>query len=404
MIIVENLPVPRDMRVWNEAHSLHAAGYEVAVLCPKGKGFEKGYEVLDGIHIYRHPMPREGNSALGHLVEYSCALFWEFLYSLWIYMCHGFHVIQGCNPPDNIFLVALPFKLLGVKYIFDHHDVCPELYLSKYERKGLFYKIQLWLEKGTFRSSDVVMSTNNSYRDIALTRGCMLEEEVFVVRNGPDLRTFRPVPPNPALKQGKKYLVGYVGNMGEQEGLDILLDAAMELKKQGRNDIIFICIGTGPALAGLRKMTEERNLGEVVKFTGRIPDAELLEILSTADVCVNPDRPCAMNSMSTMIKIMEFMALGKPIVQFEGIEGRFSAQGSSLYCNGDGNIAVDFAEKIMWLLDRPEERSRMGDLGRQRVEEQLAWIHSVPNLLGAYEKAFSKMRIQIAPDTGTARS
>jgi len=404
LIIVENLPVPRDVRVWNEARSLRAAGYEVAVLCPKGKGFEKGYELLEGVHIYRHPTPREGNSALGYLVEYGCALLWEFLYSFWIYLRRGFHVIQGCNPPDNIFLVALPFKLWGVKYIFDHHDVCPELYLSKYERKNLFYKVQLWLEKATFRCSDVVMSTNSSYRESALTRGGMQRDDVFVVRNGPDLRIFRAVPPNPALKHGKQYLVGYVGNMGCQEGLDILLNAALELKKQGRHDIHFTCVGGGPGLTSLRKMTEEKDLGDRVTFTGRIPDAELLEILSTADVCVNPDRPCTMNSMSTMIKIMEYMALGKPIVQFEGVEGRFSAKGSSLYSSSDGNIALNFAENIVWLLDRPHERARMGELGRRRVVEQLAWEHSVPHLLGAYEKVFSKIPSKRAPQVDTARS
>ncbi len=403
LIIVENLPVPRDIRVWNEARSLRAAGYEVTVLCPKGNGFEHGYELLDGVHIYRHPTTREGDSALGHLLEYGCALFWEFFYSLWIYLRRGFHVIQGCNPPDNVFLVALPFKLRGVRYIFDHHDVCPELYLSKYERKDLFYKVQVWLEKATFRCSDVVISTNNSYRESALTRGGIQEDDVFVVRNGPDLTTFKPVPPNSALKHGKPYLVGYVGNMGSQEGLEILLDAALELKRLGRGDVHFTCIGGGPGLSGLRKMTEEKDLEDIVTFTGRIPDAEMLEILSTADVCVNPDRPCEMNSMSTMIKIMEYMALGKPIVQFEGVEGRFSAQSSSLYSAGDGNIAVNFAEKIVWLLDRSEERRRMGEIGRRRVEEQLAWEHSVPNLLGAYERVFSKMRGKQALQTDVAR-
>ncbi len=291
LIIVENLPVPRDTRVWNQARSLHAAGYDVTGSLSKGKGFEDGYELLDGIHIFRHPMPREGDGMVGHLGEYGCALFWEFFYSLWIYFRRGFHVIQGCNPPDNVFLITLPFKLWGVKYIFDHHDVCPELYLSKYERKDLFYKVQLWLEKATFRSSDVVMSTNNSYRECALTRGGMREDDVFVVRNGPDPRTFIAVPPNPALKYGKKYLIGYVGNMNPQEGLDILLNAALELKKQGRQDLHFTCVGGGPALASLRELAEEKNIGDMVTFTGRLPDRELLEILSTADVCVNPDRP-----------------------------------------------------------------------------------------------------------------
>lgn len=248
------------------------------------------------------------------------------------------------------------------------------------------------------------MSTNNSYRENALTRGGMRAEDVFVVRNGPDPRTFKAVTPNPALKYGKQFLVGYVGNMGSQEGLDILLDAVQELKRQGRRDVYFTCIGRGPGLASLEKMTKEKDVEDMVRFTGRIPDADLLEILSTADVCVNPDRPCAMNSMSTMIKIMEYMALGKPIVQFEGVEGRVSAEGSSLYCKGDGNIALDFAEKIAWLLDRPEERARMGKLGRRRVEEHLAWEHSVPHLLAAYERTFNKMRGKRAMQTGVAES
>ncbi len=233
LIIVENEPVPFDTRVWKEASSLHQNGYEVTVLCPRGKGYERRHEVIDGIHIYRHPAAQRGKHPLGYLWEYGCALFWEFFYTWWIFLRRGFHVIQGCNPPDDIFLIALPFKLLGVKYIFDHHDANPELYLSKYPRKDVVYKIQVWLESLTYRFSDVVMATNSSYRDIALTRGGLDPEDVFIVRNGPDLRTFRPVPPNPALKYGKPYLIGYVGTMSVQEGLDILLDVALHIKKLG---------------------------------------------------------------------------------------------------------------------------------------------------------------------------
>lgn len=391
LIIVENLPVPMDFRVWKEARSLRQAGYQVVVLCPKDKGTEAGYELLDGVHIYRHPVSKETPGYWGYIHEYVSALFWEVLYSWWIYFRRGFHVIQGCNPPDDIFLVALPFKLFGVKYIFDHHDVNPELYLSKYEKKDLFYKIQVWLEKVTFRYSDVVMSTNNSYREIATTRGGVPEDNVFVVRNGHDPETFKAVSPNPALKYGKRYLVGYVGVMSTQEGVDILLDVALRIKNLGRRDIHFMCVGRGPELTSLRKMVQEKQLEDMVTFAGFVPDAELLEILSTADVCVNPDKPCQMNSMSTMIKILEYMALGKPIVQFEGTEGRFSAQEASLYSDGDDRV-VDFAEKILWLLDHPEERERMGQFGRQRIEKELAWKYSVQNLLAAYEKAFSKMR------------
>jgi len=385
LIIVENLPVPFDGRVWKQASSLRKAGYQVSVLCPKGKRYEQGYENLGGVHIYRHPMPKEANSPLGYLWEYGCALLWEFLYSWWIYVRRGFHVVQGCNPPDDIFLVALPFKIFGVKYIFDHHDANPELYFSKYERKDLFYRIQIWLETLTFRFSDVVMSTNNSYKEIAVRRGGLSPEDVFVVRNGPDLETFKPVPPRPDLKRGKRYLVGYVGTMSTQEGLDILLAVADHIKRVGRTDVHFTCVGGGPGLTMLRQIVKDKNLSDIVEFTGRVSDAELLEVLSTADVCVNPDKPCEMNDISTMIKIMEYMALGKPIVQFDLKEGRFSAQGASLYSNHYNKVEA-FAENILWLLDHPDERKRMGEFGRRRVEKELAWEHSVENLLAAYAR------------------
>ncbi len=390
LIIVQNNAIPFDDRVWKEAVSLHNVGYQVSVLSPKGKGAKRAYELIEGIHVYRHPMPEGGNSQLAYIWEYGWALLWEIIYSWWIFLRRGFHVIQGCNPPDDIFLVALPFKLFGVKYIFDHHDVNPELYLSKYGRKDFLYKVQTWLEKLTFRFSDVVMSTNHSYKEVAVSRGGLTPEDVFVVRNGPDLNAFKAVPANPAVKYGKPYLVGYVGVMSVQEGLDILLDVAEHIRSIGRNDVHFTCVGGGPALAGLRKIIQDKNLGDMVNFTGRVPIEELLEVLSTADVCVNPDKPCEMNDMSTMIKIMEYMALGKPIVQFDLREGRFSARDASLYSNNNGNQVADFANKILWLLDHPEERKKMGAFGRRRVEQELAWEYSVPNLLAAYERAFGK--------------
>ena len=402
LIVVENLPVPFDSRVWKEATCLRDAQYQVTVLCPKGKGYTKGYEKIEGVHIYRHPMPREGNTPLGYLWEYGCALFWEFIYTWWIFVRRGFQVIQGCNPPDDIFMVALPFRLFGVRYIFDYHDVNPELYFSKYEEKDLFYKAQLWLEKLTFRFSTVVMATNNSYREIAINRGDKDPEDVFVVRNGPDLATFTLVPPNPALKYGKRYLVGYVGTMSVQEGLDILIDAAELVCKMGRVDVHFTCVGGGPELSSLREMISDKRLDGMFNFTGRVSDADLLEVLSTADVCVNPDRPCEMNDLSTMIKIMEYMALSKPIVQFDLKEGRFSAQQASLYCSGEDR-AREFAEKILWLLDHPEERQRMGELGRRRVEGELAWKYSTGNLLAAYDCAFNKGSGKSALQTDIAR-
>ncbi len=403
LIIVENAPVPTDPRVWKEGVALRKAGYEVTILCPKGKGCERTYELKEGIHIYRHPSPKDGNSPFGYLWEYVCALFWEFLYAWWIYIRRGFQVIQGCNPPDDIFLVALPFKLFGVKYIFDHHDVNPELYLAKYERKDLLYKVQAHLEKLTFRLSDVVISTNESYKEIAVNRGCVPPDSVFVVRNGPDLKTFKSVPPNQTLKYGKRYLVGYVGVMSTQDSVDILLEVAEHIRNMGRRDIHFTCVGSGPALADLRQMVRDRKLQETVNFTGRVPDAELLEVLSTADVCVNPDKPCEMNDMSTMIKIMEYMALGKPIVQFTLREGKFSARDASLYSDNEKRV-TDFADNILWLLDHPVERQKMGDFGRRRVETELAWEYSIENLFAAYENAFSKRRDKRVQQIDIAKS
>ncbi|HKO20922.1 MAG TPA: glycosyltransferase family 4 protein, partial [Acidobacteriaceae bacterium] len=328
LIIVENMPVPFDSRVWKEACALHQHGYQVSVLCPRGMSYRQTHEVLQGVHIYRHPMPAEGNSPLGYLLEYSCALFWQFLFSWWIFLTRGFHVIQGCNPPDDIFLVALTFRLFGVRYIFDHHDANPELYHSKYGRKDFLYHAQVWLERMTYRASDVVMATNGSYRDLAQARGGLAPENIFVVRNGPDLDSFRPVAPDPALKHGRKFLVGYVGNMSIQEGLDILLDVAAYIKASGRADVHFICVGGGPGLKELRRRVVDEKLEDIVDFTGRVSNEQLLRVLSTADVCVNPDKPCEMNDVSTMIKIMEYMALSKPIVQFDLKEGRVSAGGA----------------------------------------------------------------------------
>jgi glycosyltransferase involved in cell wall biosynthesis len=389
LIIVENLPVPFDSRVWKEATSLSKKGYEVTVLCPRGKGYLKGHEILEDVRIYRHPVPLEGNSPLGYVWEYAFTLFWEFLYAWWIFLRHGFQIIQGCNPPDDIFLVALTFKVFGVKYIFDHHDASPELYHSKYERKDFFYRVQLWLEKLSYRFADVVMATNASYGDLALTRGRHSPQDVFIVRNGPDLDTFKPVSPVIPLKHGKPYLVGYVGTMSIQEGLDILLEVAQFINSSNRRDVHFTCVGGGPGLAALRQMVKDKNLEDTVNFTGRVPDQVLIEILSTADVCVNPDKPCEMNDISTMIKIMEYMALGKPIVQFDLKEGKFSAREASLYADIASQVQVkDFAAKILWLLDHPAEREKMGEFGRRRVEQELAWEYSVKNLLAAYERAF----------------
>jgi glycosyltransferase involved in cell wall biosynthesis len=365
LIIVENLPVPFDKRVWHEATTLVSAGYEVSVICPTGRDGLERHEILDGVHIYRHPMPLEASGAAGYLVEYASALFWELWLSLRIFATRGFDVIQACNPPDLIFLVAAPYKLLGRRFVFDHHDLCPELYVAKTGHRGPFWQLLRISERLTFALADLVISTNESYRRLAIQRGHKRPEQVFVVRNGPNLKRVRPGPAQEALKDGRRYLVGYVGLIGEQEGI----------------------VGEGPALAQLRELSRELGVDQFVRFTGHVTDAELFAILNTADVCVNPDEYNELNDKSTMNKIMEYMAIGKPIVQFDVTEGRHSAQEASLYARR--NDSIDFGEKILELLADPERRLRMGAIGQARVQHELAWIHQAPKLLAAYETLFS---------------
>ena len=387
LIIVENLPVPFDRRVWQEANTLREAGYEVSIICPIGKGHETRHEVINGISIYRHPLPVEASGAAGYALEYSLALFWEFVLALRVLWSHGFDVIHACNPPDTIFLIGRFFKLFGKKFIFDHHDINPELYEAKFGRRDFFYRLLCKLERWTFRAADVSIATNESYRRIAIERGGMDPERVFVVRSGPDLRRLKIVPPVESLKKGRKYLVGYVGVMGKQEGIDYLLRAAgLIVNDMKRTDVHFGLVGGGTELEDMKAYAAALGIGDYVTFTGRIPDQQMLEMLNTADVCVNPDVANEMNDKSTMNKIMEYMALGKPVVQFDLTEGRFSAQEASLYA--EKNNELDLARKIVQLLDDPEARERMGRFGRNRVETELEWKYEAPRLLRAYEVAF----------------
>lgn len=388
LIIVENLPCPFDRRVWQEALALRAAGHEVSIICPKGRGYERGYELLEGVHIHRHALPVEADSALGYGLEYALALLMEFGLALRIAVMRGFDVIHGCNPPDTIFLIARFFKLFGKRFIFDHHDINPELYEAKFGRRNIWYRLLCRLERWTFASADVSIATNESYRRIAIERGGMDPAKVFVVRSGADLRRVRLLPPRAELRRGRKYLVGYVGVIGKQEGLDLLLQAVAYMRRElQREDVQFVIVGGGTELAALRELARQLSLADCVEFTGRIPEADLWEIMSTADVCVNPDRANEMNDKSTMNKILEYMALGKPIVQFDLTEGRFSAGDASAYARP--NDTVDFASKLCELLDDPERRSRMGALGRSRIEAGLAWHHQIPRLLEAYETAMT---------------
>jgi glycosyltransferase involved in cell wall biosynthesis len=389
LIIVENLPCPFDRRVWQEALALQAHGHTVSIICPKGRGYDKGHEVLEGVHIYRHALPVEANSALGYGLEYALSLLMEFGLAIRVALTRGFDVIHACNPPDTIFLIGRFFKVFGKRFIFDHHDINPELYEAKFGRRDVWYRLLCRLERWTFDTADVSIATNESYRHIAIERGHMAPTRVFVVRSGADLTRVRVFPARAELRRGKAHLVGYVGVIGKQEGLDLLLGAVAYVRRElGRNDVHFVIVGDGTELTAIRELSRQLSVEDCVEFTGRIPDAALWQIMSTADVCVNPDRANEMNDKSTMNKILEYMALGKPIVQFDLTEGRFSAGEASLYARP--NDVADFAMKLCELLDDPERRATMGAIGRQRVEGGLAWHHQVPRLVEAYETAMTQ--------------
>ncbi|MBI3526279.1 MAG: glycosyltransferase family 4 protein [Betaproteobacteria bacterium] len=392
LILVENLPSPFDRRVWQEACALHDAGYVVSIICPVGKGYEKKFETIDGIDIWRYRLPLEASGVRGYVIEYCAALFWTFLLSWRVLMKRGFDVVHACNPPDLLFLIGGFFRIFGKKFIFDHHDINPELYEAKFGRRDLFYRLLLKLERWTFRTADVSIAPNESYRRIAVDRGGMPCERVFVVRSGPNLERLKMLPPDERLRNGRRYLVGYVGVMGAQEGIDLLLQAVRHIVfALGRNDIQFVLVGSGTSLDDMKKLAVELEVANFVTFTGRVPDSSLLAVLNTADVCVNPDIANEMNDKSTMNKIMEYMALGKPIIQFDLAEGRYSAQHASLYAKR--NDSVDFAVKIVELLDDPARRAMMGDFGRSRVVNELEWRYEVPKLLAAYDVLWGSARI-----------
>ena len=386
LIIIENLPAPFDRRVWQEATTLKENGAKVTIICPKMKGYNKRYEIIDDIEIFRHPL-REGKGVLGYLVEYTQAIFWEFLLSWRIFFKNRFHIIHGCNPPDLIFLTALFFKPFGVKYIFDHHDINPELYISKFEKKGFFYNLMVLFEKLTFKTAKYSIATNESYKKIAIERGKMKPEDVQVVRSGPKLDRLKLMQPTEELKKGKRYLIGYIGVIGEQEGLDLLLESAKYILSK-RSDVHFAIVGGGTHLDEIKNLTSQMNLSNSFDYYGRVDDETMLKVLNTADVCVNPDKPTAMNDLSTMNKIMEYMALKKPIVQYTLKEGNFSAGNASLYAKNTDPL--DFGDKIMYLLDHENERKKMGEFGYNRVINELSWDYESQNLINIYKKGFNQ--------------
>lgn len=384
-IVVENLPVPLDRRVWKEACALRDAGYRVSVICPKGKGFSAGYELLDGIEIYRH-RAWEASSALGYLLEYSWALVAELLLTLKVFARTRFRILQACNPPDTIFLIALLLKPFGVRFIFDQHDLGPELFEAKFgKRSGLLYSVARLAERCSFRVANTCIATNESFKDIAITRGGKHPENVFVVRNCPDLTAFRRQA-GASDKFGKSLLVAYVGFMGTQDGVDLLLESIEHIvKRERRQDTHFVLIGGGTVISELQAIVARKNLDAYVTLTGQVSHDKVATYLSSADVGVAPDPKNALNDNSSMIKIFEYMAFSLPVVLFDLKEGRRTAGAAALYAVP--NDPVDFANQITTLLNSKELRQQLGAYGREQIEERLNWDVEKVSLIRAYRTA-----------------
>ena len=393
-IVVENLPVPLDRRVWKEACALRDAGYRVSVICPKGKDvFTAGYETLEGVEIYRH-RTWEASSVSGYLVEYSVALAAEFLLTLKVFARTKFRILQACNPPDTIFLIALFLKLFGVRFIFDQHDLGPELFEAKFgKRSRVFYKLVRFAERCSFRAANTCIATNESFKEIAVVRGGKKPERVFVVRNCPDLSKFGRTQVQVKNKFGKSLVVVYVGFMGSQDGLDLLLESIEHLvKREDRQDTQFVLVGGGTVVPELEAAISRKGLEGYVTLTGQVSHEDVATYLSSADVGVAPDPKNAMNDRLTMIKIFEYMAFNLPVVLFDLKEGRRIAGPAALYASP--NDPVDFARKINTLLDSKELREQLGRSGRQRIDENLNWEAEKRSLIRAYATA---LETQVSP-------
>ncbi len=385
---MQNLPVPFDRRVWQEATSLRRDGFGVAVICPKKGTYTARYERLEDVDIYRYRLIYEANKGvLGYFLEFVYC----WLATLWLalkaYAHRPFHAIHACNPPDTFFALALLFRPFGVKFVFDHHDLCPEMYVAKgRSRTGLFYRGLLMLERLTLKSADAVIAVNQSHRTVALRRGGIPDARVTIVRSGPRCAWADIYAPCYELKRGRPYMVMYLGEMCVQDGVDHLLRAIQHYRTTAPDDTLFAFIGGGPDQPRMKAMSEQMGLGSAVHFTGRIPDEHLWEYLSTADLCVDPDPLSEWSNLSTMNKIIEYMAFGRPIVAFDLIEHRRSAESAAVYVEANDDAAL--ARAIRQLLLDVERRQVMSQFALARFREVLAWENSEKRLIATYRHLF----------------
>lgn len=385
LILVENLPVPNDRRVWLEATTLRDAGYHVSVISITGTNATERYQLLDGVAIYRYPAPPTTSGTLSFIWEFTYCWLWTFYLSLKILRREGFDIIHACNPPETFWLIGLFYKLFGKKFLFDHHDLSPEMYLSRFGKQGLAYRLLLMLERYTFKTADMVLTTNETHKRVAIERGGFPEDKVYIVRSGPDHERLRPDQPDNCLRQGKQYMVSYLGVLNPQDGVDTFVRVAdLLVHHHQRDDIHFVVMGSGDAEDDLRALSDHLGLADTIQFTGWAELDVIRRYLSTSDICVDTMPKTPYSDAATMNKILEYMSVARPIVVFDLVESRVSAGDAAVYAIPDD--MEDMANKIIALLANPDQREGMGRIGRERIENELAWQHQQRFLLQAYQE------------------
>jgi len=390
LIVVQNLPVPFDRRVWLEATTLARHGHAVSVICPKMKGFNKSHEVLEGVAIRRYPLPDFGAAKLGFIAEFAWCFIATALLTLRVALGSGFDVLHVCNPPETYWPLGMFWRRFGKRFIFDHHDLSPEMYAVKFGGKdsGLISRALLWMERMTFREADLVITTNDSHKDIAVKRGGKRPEDVYVVRSGPSLDRFKLHEPDPAWRKGARFMFVYLGEICEQDGVDHMVRAVKHLVETfAFKDLHAVFVGGGPHQPQIKQYAADQGVADYCTFTGRVSDDDLCRILSSADMAIDPDPKNDWSNQSTMNKIIEYMYFGLPIVCYDLKEARVSADAAALYVEPNDDSAL--ARGMLRLIGDPKRRQQMHDFGMERLRTKLAWEFSVPPLLAAYDRAFA---------------
>jgi glycosyltransferase involved in cell wall biosynthesis len=396
VIIVENLPVPFDRRVWQEAQALRSVGWEVSVICPTSHQHPQRYEIIDGISIYRHPLPREARHKLGFLFEYSAALFYEAILLLKVAITRGFDVIQICNPPDLLFINALPYKLFGKRLVFDHHDVCPELFAAKFGRKGLVYRLLLSAERLTMKSADIVISANETFRNIAIDRCGKSPHDVVTVYSVPDLAGVKRHPPVQQLRNGARVVLGYMGIISDQDGVDHFVRMLHHLVVDHRcREIGAIIVGDGPALPEVRQLASDLNLTKYITFTGYLRGDHLLAALSSFDIGIIPDPVNEFNDKISMNKVFEYSALAVPTVAYDLSETRRLLGGTARYA--DSTTPAGLARACLALINDDKARIELGKAAKVLADERFDWARERAKYLGVYQRLTQDNKLPTAP-------